>query len=204
MRRVSRSFFGQFVNIATCPQCHGEGRIITKPCKECKGSGRQRQTRTLLVKIPPGISDGSQMRLSGEGDVGMNGGNPGHLYLLIGVKPHPHFQRDEDDLIYDLPLNLAQATLGCQVEIPTLDGKPHVLKVPAGTQSGRVFVLRGKGVSRLHVGGRGDLLVQANIVVPTDLTDEQRELLQKLAESFGTPVDEDHKGVLGKIKDALG
>jgi molecular chaperone DnaJ len=204
VRRVSRSFFGQFVNIATCPQCHGEGRIITEPCKECKGSGRQRQTRTLLVKIPAGISDGSQMRLSGEGDVGMNGGSPGHLYLLIGVKAHPHFQRDEDDLVYDLPLNLAQATLGCQVEIPTLDGKPHVLKVPPGTQSGRVFVLRGKGVSRLHVGGRGDLLVQANVVVPTGLTDEQRELLQRLAESFGTPVSEDHKGVLGKIKDALG
>ncbi len=204
VRRVSRSFFGQFVNIATCPQCHGEGRIIKKPCTVCKGSGRQRQTRTLLVKIPAGIGDGSQMRLSGEGDVGMNGGSPGHLYLRIGVKPHPHFQRDEDDLVYDLPLNLAQATLGCQVEIPTLDGKPHVLKVPAGTQSGRVFVLRGKGVSRLHVGGRGDLLVQANVVVPTDLTDEQRELLQRLAESFGTPAGEDHKGVLGKIKGALG
>jgi len=204
VRRVSRSFFGQFVNIATCPQCHGEGRIITDPCKECRGSGRQRQARKLLVKIPAGISDDSQMRLSGEGDVGMNGGNPGHLYLRIAVSPHPHFERDEDDLVYDLPLNLAQATLGCQVEIPTLDGKPHILKVPAGTQSSRVFVLRGKGVSRLHVGGRGDLLVQANVVVPTDLTDEQRELLQRLAESFGTPVDEDHKGVLGKIKDALG
>jgi len=204
VRRVSRSFFGQFVNIATCPQCHGEGRIITEPCKECKGSGRQRQTRKLLVNIPAGISDDSQMRLSGEGDVGMNGGSPGHLYLRIGVSPHPHFERDEDDLIYDLPLNLAQATLGCQVEIPTLDGKPHTLKVPAGTQSGRVFVLRGKGVPRLHVGGRGDLLVHASVVVPTDLTDEQRELLQKLAESFGTPVAEDHKGVLGKIKDALG
>jgi molecular chaperone DnaJ len=134
----------------------------------------------------------------------MNGGTPGHLYVRIGVKPHPHFQRDEDDLIYDLPLNLAQATLGCQVEIPTLDDKPHVLKVPAGTQSGRVFVLRGKGVSRLHVGGRGDLLVHASVVVPTDLSEEQRELLERLAESFGTPVVEDHKGVLGKIKDALG
>jgi molecular chaperone DnaJ len=204
VRRVSRSFFGQFVNIATCPQCHGEGRIITEPCKECKASGRQRQTRKLLVNIPAGISDDSQMRLSGEGDVGMNGGNPGHLYLRIAVSPHPHFERDEDDLVYDLPLNLAQATLGCQVEIPTLDGKPHVLKVPAGTQSGRVFVLRGKGVPRLHGGGRGDLLVRASVVVPTDLSDEQRELLQKLAESFGTPVGQDDKGVLGKIKDALG
>lgn len=204
VRRVSRSFFGQFVSVATCPQCRGEGRIITEPCKECKGAGRQRQTRRLLVKIPAGISDGSQMRLSSEGDVGVNGGGPGHLYLLIAVRPHPHFQRDEDDLVYEMELNLPQAALGCEVEIPTLDGKPHTLKIPPGTQSGRVFVLRGKGVPRLQGGGRGGLLVRASVVVPTDLTDEQRELLLRLGESFGTPVSEGQKGVLGKIKDALG
>ncbi len=201
---MSRSFFGQFVNIATCPQCKGEGRVVTEPCKECNGAGRQRETRHLLVKIPAGISDGSQMRLSGEGDVGANGGSPGHLYVVIGVRPHADFERDEDDLIYELPLNLAQATLGCEAEVPTLDGKPHTLRVPAGTQGGRVFVLRGKGVPRLHGGGRGDLLVRAEVVVPKDLSDEQRELLEKLAESFGTPVGEDSRGVLGKIKDALG
>ncbi len=204
VRRVSRSFFGQFVSVATCPQCRGEGRIITEPCKEGKGAGRQRQTRRLLVKIPAGISDGSQMRLSSEGDVGVNGGGPGHLYLFIAVRPHPHFQRDEDDLVYELELNLPQAALGCEVEIPTLDGKPHTLKIPPGTQSGRVFVLRGKGVPRLQGGGRGGLLVRASVVVPTDLTDEQRELLLRLGESFGTPVSEGQKGVLGKIKDALG
>ncbi|MCH7836761.1 MAG: molecular chaperone DnaJ [Chloroflexi bacterium] len=204
VRRVSRSFFGQFVNVATCPQCHGEGRMIKEPCKECNGSGRRRQTRKLLVKIPAGVDDGSQMRLSGEGDVGANGGGPGHLYLVIAVRPHPHFQRDEDDLVYDLELSLPQAALGCEAEIPTLGGKPHTLKIPAGTQGGRVFVLKGKGVPRIHGGGRGDLLVRAGVVVPTKLTDEQRELLVKLAESFGTPVSDEEKGILGKIKDALG
>jgi molecular chaperone DnaJ len=204
VRRVSRSFFGQFVNIATCTQCGGEGRIIKEPCKECKGAGRQRQTRTLLVKIPAGISDGAQMRLSGEGDVGARGGATGHLYLRIAVREHPYFQRDEEDLIYDLELNLPQAALGAELDIPTLDGKPHTLRVPPGTQSGRVFVLRGKGVPRLHSGGRGDLLVRVSVIVPTELSDEQRELLLQLAESFGTPVSEDEKGLLGKIKDALG
>ena len=204
VRRVSRSFFGQFVNVATCPQCHGEGRLIKEPCKECRGSGRRRQTRKLLVKIPAGVDDGSQMRLSGEGDVGANAGGPGHLYLVIAVRPHPHFQRDEDDLVYDLELSLPQAALGCEAEIPTLGGKPYTLKIPAGTQSGRVFVLKGRGVKRLHGGSRGDLLVRAGVIVPTRLTDEQRQLLVKLAESFGTPVSDDERGILGKIKGALG
>ena len=204
VQRVSRSFFGQFVNVATCPQCRGEGKIITVPCRDCRGAGRQRQARKLVVKIPAGISDGSQMRLSGEGDVGANGGGPGHLYVLIAVRPHPDFQRDEEDLIYDLELNLPQAALGCEAEIPALQGKPHTLKIPPGTQSGRVFVLRGKGIPRLHGGGRGDLLVRTVVIVPSDLSDDQRDLLVQLAESFGTPVSDDQKGVLGKIKDALG
>ncbi len=120
------------------------------------------------------------------------------------MRPHPRFQRDEDDLVYDLELSLPQAALGCEAEIPTLEGRPHTLKIPPGTQSGRVFVLKAKGVPRLHGGGRGDLLVRATVVVPTKLTDEQRELLVKLAESFGTPISDEEKGILGKIKDALG
>jgi len=204
VQRISRNFFGQFVNIATCSQCRGEGRIISEPCKDCKGAGRLRASRTLLVKVPAGVGDGSQMRLSGEGDVGANGGGPGHLYVSISVRPHPEFQRDEDDLVYDLELNLAQAALGCEADVPTLDRKPHTLKVPPGTQSGRVFVLRGKGVPHLHGSGRGDLLVRVGVAVPTELSDDQRELLLKLAESFGTPLSDDEKGILGKIKDALG
>jgi molecular chaperone DnaJ len=201
VRRVSKSFFGQFVNIGACGQCRGEGRIVTDPCKDCKGGGRERKTKNLVVAIPGGISDGSRMRLAGEGDTGMHGGPPGHLYAYISVAPHPLFVRDEENLVYDLELNPAQASLGCEAEIPTLDGDPASLKVPAGTQNGRIFTLKGKGVTRLHANGRGDLLVRTNVLVPTELTDEQRELMKKLADSFGTPVSD--KGLLGKIKDAL-
>ena len=204
VRRVSRSFFGQFVNIAACSQCAGEGRIITQPCSECRGSGRLRRPRSLLINIPAGVTEGSRMRLTGEGDTGLNGGSPGHLYVNIVVLPHPYFLRDEDDLVYTLPMNPAQAALGFEAEVPTLEGDIVPLKVPAGTQNGRVFALRGKGVPRLHGSGRGDLRVVASVMVPTELTDEQRDLLRRLADSFGTPVFPDgEKGILGKIKDAL-
>jgi molecular chaperone DnaJ len=203
VRRTSKSVFGQFVNIATCGRCHGEGSIVTDPCKECRGQGRERKTRTLAVTIPAGVDDGSRMRLNGEGDTGMLGGPPGHLYVYLGVVPHEFFSRQEEDLVYELAMNPAQAALGFEAEVPTLDGDPVALKVPAGTQSGRVFTVKGKGIPRLHGGGRGDLLVRADVVVPTDLTEEQRDLLRQLAESLGTPVAPD-KGLLGKIKDALG
>src|SRR6266545_1134199 len=200
---VSGGFFGQFVNIATCPQCHGEGRIIADPCKDCRGAGRERKQRTLAVKIPAGVSDGARMRLNGEGDVGAHGGSPGHLYVYIGVRPHPFFTREDDDLIYELEMNPAQAALGFETRIPTLDGDDTPLRVGPGTQSGHVFSIKGKGVPRLHTGGRGDLLVRATVVTPTDLSDEQRDLLQRLAESFGTPISNGDKGIFGKIKDAL-
>jgi molecular chaperone DnaJ len=203
VRRSSRSVFGQFVNIATCGRCHGEGSIVTDPCQECRGQGRERKSRHLAVNIPAGVDDGSRMRLSGEGDTGLQGGAPGHLYVYIEVAPHELFTRENEDLIYELKMNPAQAALGFAAEIPTLEGEPATLKVPAGTQSGRVFTIKGKGVPRLHGGGSGDLRVRTEVVVPTDLTEEQRLLLQQLAESFGTPVNGD-KGLLGKIKDALG
>ncbi|RLC59297.1 MAG: molecular chaperone DnaJ, partial [Chloroflexi bacterium] len=203
VRRSSRSVFGQFVNIATCGRCHGEGSIVTDPCGECRGQGRERKSRRLEVDIPAGVNDGSRMRLSGEGDTGLNGGPPGHLYVYINVAPHEFFSRQEEDLIFDLEMNPAQAALGFEAAIPTLDGDPAVLKVPAGTQSGRVFALKRKGIPRIHGGGRGDLLVRTELKVPTDLSDEQRDLLHQLAESFGTPVGAD-KGLLNKIKDALG
>ena len=143
------------------------------------------------------------MRLNGEGDVGANGGSPGHLYVYIGVHPHPFFTREEDDLVYELEMNPAQASLGFETEVPTLDGGTISLKIPPGRQSGTVFPQRRKGATRLHTGGRGDLLVRATVVTPTDLTDEQRELLQQLADSFGTPTSNGDKGILDKIKDAL-
>lgn len=202
VRRVSKNFFGQFVNIATCSQCRGEGKIITDPCKECRGAGRVRATCTLSVKIPAGVDDGSRMRLSGEGDTGINGGGPGNLYVYIDVAEHELFTRDGEDLIYELEMNPAQAALGFAASIPTLDKEPETLRIPPGTQSGQIFVLKGKGVPRLQERGRGDLLVRAAVLIPGDLTDEQRELMRQLAESFGTPID-DEKGFIGKIKDAL-
>jgi molecular chaperone DnaJ len=202
LRRVQQSVFGQFVNVAMCDRCGGEGRVVSNPCKQCRGAGREERARKLQVKFPAGIDDSSQMRLSGEGEAGSQGGPRGNLYVDIAVKPHKLFRRDGDDLIYDLELNIAQAALGGDFGIPTLE-EPDDLHVPAGTQSGEVFVMRGKGVPHLRTRGRGDLLVRAQVVTPKDLTPEQRRLLSELAESLGTPSNPDDKGLLDRIKDAL-
>ena len=204
VRRVQKSFFGQFVNVVICQQCGGEGRIITEPCKECRGVGRQRQRRRLSVRIPAGVSDEAQMRLTGEGDAGLNGGPPGNIYVAIHVQPHELFQRQDSDIVYDLEVNIAQAALGAEMKVPTLDG-PHSLRIPPGTQNGRVFVLRGKGVPHLRGQGRGDELVRVHVAVPTSLTAEQKRLLKDLAASLGNSGDGvDDKSILCKIKDALG
>lgn len=203
VRRVQHSIFGQFVNVSTCDRCGGEGRAVSHPCRTCRGSGHEKRTRVLEVKFPGGIDDGSQLRLSGEGDVGLYGGPRGNLYLQVSVQPHKLFQRDGDDLIYHLELNIAQAALGDEVQIPTLDGDES-LRIAPGTQSGEVFVLRGRGVPHLRASGRGDLLVRAQVVTPKNLTAEQKRLLSQLAQSLGTPVSPDDKGLLDRIKDALG
>jgi len=205
VRRVHRSFFGQFINVATCPQCRGEGTVLAHPCRQCGGAGRQRRARRLWVKIPAGVDDGTQLRLTGEGDAGQNGGPPGNLYVVVRVRPHPLFRREGYDLVYELDLNIAQAALGCRVAVPTLEGEEEALHVPPGTQPGQEFVLRGRGVPHLHDGGRGDLRVRVKVSVPKELTPQQRRLLEALAESFGTPVGEGGEGdVLGRILDALG
>ena len=203
VRRVQQSVFGQFVNVSTCDRCGGEGRVIAKPCRTCRGRGQEERTRRLQVKFPAGIDSGSQMRLSGEGDVGLYGGPRGNLYVQVAVKPHKLFEREGDDLIYELSLNIAQAALGDEVEIPTLDGTEH-LRIAAGTQSGEVFVLRGKGIPHLRSSGRGALLIQANVVTPKDLTPEQKQLLADLGESLGTGISPDDKGILDRLKDAIG
>ena len=201
VRRVQRSIFGQFVNVATCDGCGGEGRVIRNPCRDCRGSGREQRVRRLQVKIPAGIDEGAQMRLAGEGEVGLYGGPRGNLFLQFLVKAHKLFQRDGDDLIYQLELNIGQAALGDEVEVPTLEGS-RTLRIPPGSQSGEVFVLRNEGVSHLRSSGRGDLLVRMQVVTPQHLTDRQKELFAELAETLGTPVDD--KGLLNRIKDALG
>ena len=203
VRRVQQSIFGQFVNVATCDRCGGEGRVITHACRQCRGGGREKRTRRLEVKFPAGIDDASQMRLSSEGEPGLFGGPRGNLYLLVSVKPHKRFQRDGDDLIFQMELNIAQAALGDHLEVPTLNGA-EPLHIPPGTQSGEVFVLRGQGVPHLRSGGRGDLLIRVQVVTPKNLSPKQEELLAELADSMGTPLSPDDKGILNRIKDAFG
>jgi len=183
IRRVQQSIFGRFTNIVTCPKCQGEGRIITEPCPQCRGTGKEKRQRSISIKIPAGIEDGSQIRLRGEGDAGTRGGTPGNLYITVSVLKHEFFTRDDDDVLYELPINFAQAALGIEIEVPTLDGKTK-LKVPAGSQTGKVFRLKDKGFPHLHRGGRGDQLVTLLVVTPDSLTKKQRQLFQELANSL--------------------
>ncbi len=184
VRRTQQSIFGRFTNITTCPQCHGEGRIITSPCSQCRGTGTEKRQRTVLVKIPPGVEDGSRIRLSNEGNAGVRGGPSGNLYISLSVRKHEFFTRDGDDILYELPVNFAQAALGCDTEIPTLDGNLK-FKLPAGSQAGQVLRLKNKGVPRLHGNGRGDQLVTLRVVTPGSLTERQRQLFEELARTLG-------------------
>jgi len=203
IRRSQQSIFGQFVNVTACGRCQGEGRIIPNPCPDCRGSGRTRQTRKIEVKVPAGVEDGQQIRLSGEGEAGPRGGENGHLFVALNVAPHEVFERIEDHIVLELPVNLAQAALGSEIEIPTLDGE-LAFEVPPGTQSGEDFVIKGKGVPHLRGTGRGDMVVRVTVVVPEDLSDEQRELLEKLAETMGTPtLPKRQKGFFERIRDAM-
>ncbi|HEV7127390.1 MAG TPA: molecular chaperone DnaJ [Ktedonobacterales bacterium] len=181
IRRVQQSIFGQFVNVMVCDRCRGEGRVITTPCERCRGQGRIKNVRRVTVNIPAGVDDGINVRVSGEGEVPPRGGTPGNLYVTLSVKPHEYFKRQGTDIIYELPVSFAEAALGAEVEVPTLDGK-ELLKIPAGTPSGRAFRIKGKGVPIVHSANRGDQHVQVKVVVPQTLTTRQRELLKEYAE----------------------
>jgi len=198
---------GPFLNMIVmtpCEQCRGEGVINAIPCNECQGQGRVRATRKLVVKVPAGVDDNSQIRLSGEGEAGIRNGPRGDLYIALRIKPHAHFQRQGNDIVYELPINIAQAALGAEVVVPTLEGGEEVLRIQAGTQSGRTYKLRGKGVPFLRGNGRGDQLVVVRVIVPTRLNERQRELLEELAESLGSEVGDGKRGVLEWMRDALG
>ena len=162
----------------TCPKCHGTGRYISDPCTSCHGAGRVKQHKTLSVKIPSGIDEGDRIRLSGEGEHGVNGGPPGDLYVQIHLKPHAVFQRDHDELHCEMPLGFAAAALGGEIEIPTLEGVAR-LKIPPETQTGKVFRLRGKGIKGVRSHSHGDLLCHVVVETPVNLTDRQKELLQE-------------------------
>ena len=183
VHRTQQSIFGRFTNITTCSQCHGEGRIITEPCPQCRGTGKEKRQRSILVEVPAGVEDGSQIRIRGEGDAGVRGGSSGDVYITVSVEPHQLFTRDNDDIIYELPINFAQAALGTEVEVPTLDGEVK-LKVPAGSQTGKVFRLKNNGIPHLHRNGRGDQLVMLFVVTPESLTEKQRQLFKELSNSL--------------------
>jgi molecular chaperone DnaJ len=170
---------GFFSMSRPCPQCGGAGRIVESPCTKCGGTGAERRTRTLNVKIPAGVRDGARIRLSGKGEPGPAGGRPGDLYVKVAVRPHPVFGRRGDDLTVDLPITYPEATLGANVEVPTLNG-PVTLKVPAGTPSGKTFRVKGRGAPRK--GGRGDLLAKVQVDVPDKVSREEKELLRQLRE----------------------
>ena len=204
VRRSQRSVFGQFTQVTPCPTCRGKGSIVDTPCKNCQGGGTERRNRKIVVKIPAGVEDGMQIRLTGEGDIGTNGGPAGNLYIPVSVKEHSLFRREGDDLIYELPLNFIQAALGDELEIPTLNGR-EPLKIPAGTQPGEVFRLRGKGIPHLNGHRRGDLIVPVKLQVPTSLDSHQQKLLEELGKTMEKPSDSDSrdKGLFDKIKDAF-
>jgi molecular chaperone DnaJ len=210
VRRVQQSILGSFVNVSTCPQCQGTGELIPHHCKNCHGQKLVQATRTIKVKVPPGVDSDTQIRLSGEGAPGQHGGSPGNLYVVIHVARHEYFQRRGDDIWLDLQINVAQAALGDEVSVPTIDGD-EPLKIPPGTQSGTVIRLRDKGVPRLDRSGRGmpmgrgDQHVLIQVTVPGQLSDEQRELFQELAKTLGKEViPQPEKGILNQLKNALG
>jgi molecular chaperone DnaJ len=181
IRRVQQSIFGQFVNVTMCERCRGEGHVITTPCDKCRGQGRVRTNRRVVVNIPAGVDDGINVRVTGEGEVSARGGTPGNLYVVLTVKSHPFFKRQGNDIIYELPISFTQAALGDEVEVPTVDGKHTILKIPAGTQSNRSFRMKGMGVPVVHSSARGDQHVIVKVVTPTNLTLEQKRLLEEFA-----------------------
>ena len=216
VRRSQRSIFGQFAQVTPCQACRGSGKVIKTPCTNCRATGVDRRKRKISVTIPAGVEAGMQVRLTGEGDSGQDGGPAGNLYVHLDVREHEDFYREGNDLLYALPVNVAEAALGVEKEVPTLDGGTEKIKVPQGTQPGAEFRIRGKGVPHLHGNRRGDLRVMVNLQVPQALDPEQRKLLEELAASLnsiqngeGPSGDQDadddgDKGIFDKIKEVLG
>lgn len=203
VRQSRQTLFGSMVQVTTCPQCRGEGEIVETPCKQCSGHGLERMTREKVVAVPAGVDSGTQIRLTGEGQPGLNGGPPGDLFLVVNVHRHKYFKRRDNDILLDLDVNLAQATLGAEVDVPTVDGEAK-LNIPSGIQPGKVLRMRGKGVPYLRGNGRGDQLVIINVEVPKRLNEEQRELFERLAETMGTEVKPQERGIIDVLKDFLG
>lgn len=194
--------FGRIVNRRVCHHCHGTGKLIKDKCRTCGGDGKVTKRKKINVKIPKGIDDGQQMRVSGEGEPGINGGPSGDLYVVFQVKPHDFFEREGDDIYCEMPITFAQAALGDEIEVPTLYGKVK-LKVPAGTQTGTRFRLRGKGVQNVRGYGTGDQHINVKVITPTKLSDKQRQLLREFADISGDVLDEQQESFFDKVKRAI-
>ena len=202
---------GFFTIAVTCPQCRGAGRTIAKPCQSCQGAGRVTQERKIKVKIPPGISNGQQLRLQNEGESGAGGGPPGHLYVVVHVQEHEFFRREGNHLFCEVPVNFTTLALGGEITVPTLDGSERT-KIPDGTQTGTTLRIRGKGMPDVNGRGRGDLLVTVQVQTPKKLTKEQRHLLEQLAKALpqekfeprAPGEEEDDRNLFDRVKDMFG
>lgn len=203
VRRVQQSILGSFVNVTTCPRCNGEGEVVATPCSQCHGQKRVIQTRKLSVEVPPGVDDETRIRLGGQGEAGVRGGPSGNLFVVLHVQPHAEFKRQDYDILSNTFINIVQASLGDEVAINTLDGETK-LPIPAGTQPGKRFRLKARGVPRLQRGGRGDHIVTVHVVIPTRLNEEQEKLLLTLGKTLGKKVTPPDKSVFDKVKDAFG
>ena len=201
VRSVQRTPFGQIQTSRTCSRCAGEGKIYEKACKVCNGSGRVRATRKINVKIPAGVDDGQIVRLGGQGEAGSHGGPYGDLLVVVSVKPHEVFTRQGNDIICDVPISIVQAALGDEIDVPTLEGDVK-MRIPEGTQSGKVFRLRGKGISDVRGFGRGDQLVRVRVVTPTKLNSKQKQILREFAKAGGDSLPNETKGFFDKVNDA--
>lgn len=199
---VQNTPFGRIVNRRVCQNCHGQGKIVKEKCPTCHGAGQVKKRKKINITIPQGIDEGAKLRVSGEGEAGVNGGPPGDLFIVIHVKPHEFFEREGDDIYCEVPVTFTQAALGDELEVPTLEGRVK-LKIPAGTQTDTYFRLRNKGVPRLRGYGQGDQHVKVIVVTPTKLTDKQRELLREFGQISGEDTHEESSNFFERMKKAF-
>ncbi|WP_067622013.1 molecular chaperone DnaJ [Alicyclobacillus acidiphilus] len=200
---VTNTPFGRMVNRRVCQACQGRGQIVDQPCPDCRGQGRRRVRRTVQIKVPPGVDTGTRLRVAGAGEASPNGGQPGDLHIIIHVRPHPLFERDGTNVYVDVPLSFVQAALGDEIDVPTLDGNVK-LRIPEGTQSGTSFRLRGKGIPKLGSPvARGDQHVRVQVMTPTNLSEEARELFRQLAKELGEQTHEQARTFMERMKDAF-
>lgn len=204
VRQVQRSILGSFVSVTDCPTCQGDGTVVEESCPRCHGDGKVRMTRELSVSIPPGVDDGTRIRLAGEGEAGTDGGPRGNLYIVLDVEPHPVFRRRDDDILVEVEINVSQAALGGEIEVPTLEGEDRITIDP-GTQPDTVLRLSNRGVPHVKRNGRGDQLVLIRIGIPKKLSREQRELFRNLGETLGPEtVVAEKRGFMDDVREFLG